>query len=184
MKTFTSFDVFCLFHNAKLICKNGKNISLDNKVFPGIYERTKEQFKERYKKIWNEIENNLYTFDQLKLYVLYRYLFEKNITVINIVKSEIIDVNGLFTQKRLDFDKEMLLQVKEWHKVNHIKSLFETTEEGESVTYDLTKKKFLSPMVFITCIDKLKDEDNKNKEYLRFKNVIRIIKQELNKRNK
>lgn len=178
-KLITSFDVFSLFYNAKLICRSGKNINLNKPVHFLIYDRTKEYLRIKYKKVWNEIENGFYTFDQLKLYILYEYLFNKSFGIININKEEIKNIQEVFSEKRFKTDKEILKSIKEEYKLKNIKSLFDSTEEGESVAYDLTKKKILSPMIFINCIDKLKD-DNKNKEYIRFKNVIRIIKQELN----
>ncbi len=180
MKQITPFDIFSVFHNAKLICKNGKDIPLNNSVFYGIYERTKDVFKAKYKKLWNEYENSFFTIDQLKLYVLYEYLFRTNVSVINIDSNEIPNVDKFFSERQLEIDKELLLSVKENHNLKRMKSLFEITEDGESVAYNLTKKKLLSPMVYINCIDKL-NEENTNKEYIRFKRIILLIKNELNK---
>lgn len=178
MKPVTPFDIFSIFYNAKLICKAQKDIKFSHYVFFGIYEKTKDVLKDRYKKLWNDCENSFFTIDQLKLYLLYEYLFRTNVSIINMDSKEIVNTCNLFSDIQFEKDKRVLLALKENHKIKKISTIFESIggEQCDSIAYDLTKKKILSPMVFVNYIDKLKDDDNYNKTYLQFKHIIKHIK--------
>lgn len=168
-------DIFSLYRNARLYVEKGKNINLDKPVHPIVFERTKPHLQTMYRKVWNGYANFLFTYEELKLYILHEYLFRTDVNVINTHdREQIKKVSSLFTEERFEKDKEILLILNDRFRFKSIENFFRFTEDGENVVFRLTLKRTLSPMFYAKYIDKVNDE-NTNEKYIRFARIIKQI---------
>lgn len=169
-------QIYSLFHNINQIDK-GKELDIDKSVYFLQFDRTKDIVKEKYKKLWNDLENGVFTYNDLKFYLLYQLLLKKKTSIMNITKAEkfkIKEVAKKFCDEQWERDKEIIVQVCKKINKNSIKEFLDIKkEEDKYVAQDLIEKEMISPMVYIKYYDKITLIDNK------FKKIVKIIKEEL-----
>lgn len=175
---------YSLFKNIRefVTQKKDKEINLDKVHHELGFVRSRQNIKEKFKWLWNEYANYYFTYKELKLYILYEYLFRSNVFVINIRSKDIKGINKILAPEQYEKDKLFLLELNRRFGYKSIKDFFKFNEEGENVIFLLTKKKTISPMVFIKFVDEI-EHDYRNDEYKRFTKLIKKIKHELTTEN-
>ncbi len=180
----TVLNFYSLFMNVKRFVNRKKagDIDLDKGLPPFLYENIKPFVKSRYKNLWNEYANYFFTYRELKQCILYRYLFDDNVSIINITTDDVKEVRNLLSEKQFEIDKEILKEINKRTGYKTIKKFFQFSPEGENVIYRLTIKKTISPMVYIKFVDEI-EENDQNENYKKFIKIIKKLKQTLNTEN-
>lgn len=169
--------VYSIIFNIVNIVKKKRNIKIDVLVYKGQFEKVREYYKIHCKRIFNEIENSFYSYKDLKLFVLYSYLFVKWPNIKNINKKNIKEVKLLFSKNRLEEDKKYFLEINKRVKLNDLEKYF-IIKEGVSIVYNLIKKKLLSPIFWIkysSIVDNFEGESIEHKYFRRICNLIKSI---------
>jgi hypothetical protein len=183
----TSLLVFSVINNIFKRLKKQKNITVDIFKPTNIrhYERTSDFCKDNSKRIYNELENNYYTYRDIIVYILYNYGLNKKINWYDIKESNIIKTIKIFTKKQLQKDKDFILQINKELKFKSLLELFEIRENGTPIIYELIMKDFISPVIYVKFYEKVltnlkKDVILKSKEYEQFEwamnQIIKTIK--------
>ncbi len=172
--------IYSLFQNVKKLTtlKKDEDVNLDKLMHRVAFDRNRQFFKDKYKSLWNDYANYFFTYEELKLFILYEYLFRTNVLVINISSKDVKNICKILSPEQYEKDKLFLLELNRKFGYKNIKDFFRFNEAGENVIYMLTKKKTISPMVFIKFVDEV-EHNEKNEEYKRFTKLIKKIKQEL-----
>lgn len=174
---YTTVDIYSLFVNTRKFIKRKKegDVDLCAPVPHFVYEKTKPFLKLKYRKIWNEYANCFFTFKELQLFLLYEYLFRDDVFVINIDSKDVRNISKILSEEQYEKDKMFLTELNKKIGYEDIKGFFRFDDKGENVIYKLTKKKTISPMMYIKFVDEI--ENNENEEHKRFTKIIKKIKQ-------
>ena len=173
-----------LFNAKKLVEAERDNFDDIFKIRSAHYNHAKVYTKNISKKIFNELENHLYTFKDVLIYMLYKYAFGDKILFHRINYEEIRKINKIFSKKQLKEDEDFILKINHNLKLKTVDEFFEIRENGEPIIYDLIKKNFVTPVIFVKFYDHLLTNKKKdvilNGDYKRFeyamKNIIKTIK--------
>jgi len=178
----SSYSVFSVYQNTKVVIeKNKYNTNIMKPVFRGWFNKIRPYVLTHCKRIYNEIENGYYTYDDVVLYLLTEALFTDKIVPINyITEKNVKKTLKLYTKKRLKVDKEFIKNINEEVGLSSLKDFFEINEEGENLIFSLTSKQYISPVLYIQYGKKYltKDSENtilKSKEYMRYENLNNLI---------
>lgn len=183
----SSLRVYSIIFNCRDIIKKNKNKSIDKLVVKIQYDRSKEFYRNQCKRIYNEIENSFYNYNDLKLFLLYEYLFNDSIKLKNINAKNVKLIKKLFIKKQLNEDKYLILRVNKQTKYNDIKKYFVIREmEGGnySIIYNLILKKYISPLFWIKYSYVVTEFENEEKDHKRFRKICNIMKGVLNENSK
>jgi len=189
MKNNSSYLVLCFLTKAgKIIKSEGydfNDIFKTDKNDYYRYKNSKDYTKKVGKRIYNELENHIYTYKDLLIYLLYNYSFDKNIKIYQIYPTDIKKIAKIFTKKQIKNDEDFIIKMNQNLKLKNVSELFEIRENGEPIIYDLIKNNYVSVAIYVKLYEKLlttknKDVIFKSDNYKRFeyamKNIIKIIK--------
>jgi hypothetical protein len=176
--------VYSFIRNVYTFIQKGKETDLFKKVNYFNFQRAPKFFIENSKRIYSEIENGYYTYHELAIYLLYRYMMGESLNLYGIKQKTLKESMKLFTVKRLNEDLKLLKQIhKELNFKKGIKEYFQIKEDGTNIAYILTKKERISPIFFIRNFDKTLTNPNENViinvEYEQFKRIAKKIKETL-----
>jgi hypothetical protein len=117
--------------------------------------------------------------------MLYKYAFNEKLRIYNINFKDVKKVAKIFTKKQLKKDEEFIIKINETLKLKSVEEFFEIRENGEPIIYDLIKKNFITPVIYVKFYEKILTIENKdvillNDDYKKFKyaikNIIKILK--------
>ena len=173
---------FSFLINAKKIVESEKD-NFDE-IFKERYyhwQRAKDYSKNISKRIYNDLENHLYTFKDILVFMLYKYAFGEKIKIYQINYKEIQKILKVFTKKQLKIDEDFIVSINKNLKLKSVDEFFEMRENGEPIIYELIKKNYVTPVVFVKFCKQILTHENKdvilNIEYKRFeKAMLTIIK--------
>ena len=143
------------------------------------YDNLKPDFlKTPYKRIWNNIENNKYTFKQLQLCICYASLMNEK--PINVINEEYINNNiHFFSKKQLKIDTHIIYNLNKKFNITEIKDYFTLDSTGKTIIFNLIMKKYISPLYYIVYSKKVNATNNiqyiENKDHIKFRRIISII---------
>ncbi len=167
-----SMHVYCAFKNIKGLVNN-KKVKID--VYNNFaYRNVHDGIKLHCKRIYNEIENGIYTFNDYRRFLLYSYIFKSSIGFGEVTKKSMHEFKKLFTSKILKLDEKIILQVNKEVKYNDIKKFFEVVD-GKSMIYRLIMQKAISPLFWLKY-NKFFVGTDENDDHLRFRNVCKLFK--------
>ena len=133
-----------------------EKIDKENEDISGVYKLRQHQFRyirpnvlTTFKRVYNDLENCVYSYKNLAVYMWYKYGIGNPINVYIMDTRDIKEVNKLFTSKQLEKDKEFIKNINKQLKFNSIDEYFTINESGESVIYELIKKNYISPVFFV-----------------------------------
>jgi hypothetical protein len=180
----STWMVYSVIRNVYTFAHKGKEIDLFKKVNYFNFQRAPKFFVENAKRIYSEIENGYYTYHELIIYLLYKYMMGEILNLYGIKQNTVKEAMKLFTFKKLQEDLKVIKQIhKELKFKRGKKEYFEMKEDGTNIAYILTKKERISPIFFIRNFDKLLTNQNENviinKEYEQFKRIAKKIKETL-----
>ena len=111
------------------------------------YARTVAFVKDHCRRIYNELENHWYSYDDIALFYLYRMLFNKKTYHADIIRHDISKMKLLFGKKQLKHDKKFLVDVGMQSEIKHFDEYFEL-DNGEPIIFHLILEKTVSPIIF------------------------------------
>lgn len=169
----TPLKVFSVIKNCESFLK-GKDADINSLVSEVWFQRSPDFIVRQCKRIWNDIENSLYEYVDLKLFILWQGLFHNKYTIKDINDKNINSIKERFTDRQFKKDKQILLGINENVKLESIEEYFTIREGGTSYIYDLILKNYLSPIIFVKCYDKLNVNQSLGSESDEYKNFLRI----------
>jgi len=186
----SSFSVFSVYQNVKSVIEKRKyNTNIEKEVYRGWYQKARPFTVNHCKRIYNDIENGYYTYDELIIYLLTKALFEDTIVGYSKIDETLIKrTMKLYSKKQLTTDKKFIKEINKDVKLNSIKDFFEINEEGENLIFTLTSKNFISPALYLKYSKKYltMDTENtilfKNNEYQKYEKVNNLIIKYLTRR--
>lgn len=171
----SAYRVYCLYKRIDFVF-NRSNYDLfytiEQPVVRKIYDAQPRYIKDNCYRIFNELESNWYTFDDLLCYWMYRSLWDKKGTF----DTKGIDAFKLtFNEKQLEKDRRLISEINKTVKLKSISEYFELKENGESLAYQLAMNNQISIYFCIIYLTSFLKRDILNKEYKKFIETIKLI---------
>lgn len=186
----SSFKIYCLYKRIAFIFWEENYDMFPRLLEPvqkGMFESTPKYIKDQCYRIFNEIENAYYTFDDLVGFLMYRSLWDKKVKLDEVNGKSVRAFKERMTLKQLKRDKEVLGEINEQAKLGHISEYFLIRENGESLIYRLCMKEIVSIYFFAYFVNTpltgfignitLK---HSSREYQKFHKTTQLIVQYLN----
>lgn len=179
--------VFNVMNNIKQMVKKRKDIDITKDNY--WFHKSSEWMMNKYKRIYNDIENHYYGYDELIIYTFYNQIFKQSFELKGIMSDNIKNTMKLFTRQQFDNDKNFIIEVNKkvkWYP-NPIMELFKIRKKvGYSYVYHFTKNKNISPIFFLkikkkVLTDRQEDDILKHDDYKRFEFIIDQINKYLNR---
>ena len=118
------------------------------------YENTNNYYKENCKRIYNELENSYYTYKDLIVYFLYDFAMTGKTKPLHELKNKnILKIKKIFTKKQLEEDKKFILNINKKLQLKSMIEFFEIRSNGMPIIYELIKKNYVSPAIYIKCYE-------------------------------
>lgn len=182
----SSYAVFSVLKNFNYFIKTkntNKSINRDNlfkPVWRGCFDNCRDsRLIIQCQRIYNELENHYYTYDDMIIALAYMYLFSENVKLSDLKTSNVVSICKKFTRSQLDIDKKFILNVNKYIKFNKLEDFFKLNDDCKSVIYELIMDKTISPIFYCYFVNKyltnLFENDIFNTEYKRFNKIISII---------
>jgi hypothetical protein len=172
--------VFSLIQNCIQFNKTLSDIKLDELVFFKRWDNLKEFYKKQYVRMYNDIENNLYTIKHLKIYCLHEILIKNLLNVQEINKDSIKHVTNQFTTVQFKKDKEIIVETNRFLGLKSLNDYFKVNIDGDTYCHKLIKKCQIS-LLFWIRYDRLFNINNtkheESTEHIRFRRIVDKIKQ-------
>lgn len=175
----SSVKVYYILKNYK---NTKKNVNKDFSKYTHIlYKNSSKYMKILCKKIYNDIENSKYTYNDLIIYLIHNAMFSRKENFNEINKENIKKISDLYKKQRLIIDKENIKKImKELNiKFNY---LFNIDERGGTLCFDFCNEEIISPLLWIlkskkyfveeSFFVKLFENDN-HKTFRKYCNVIK-----------
>jgi hypothetical protein len=147
-----------------------------------LYEKAKEYTKILCKKIYNDIENNLLSYKDLRLYLLYSFLFEPKFFLNKYSLKDVNLIKNLFTDEQYKKDKIFVISLSKNIRFNSMEQYLTHNNKGTTYCYNLIKDKYISPIFWLKWrkyYENMKQINNENKEHKRFRKILKIIESEV-----
>jgi hypothetical protein len=174
----------CVYYNY-LNIKNKINLSsknMDENLSMFLYDKAKVYTKIICKKIYNDIENNLLTYKELRIYLLYSFLFDHKFYLNKYNLKDANLINNLFTEDQYKKDKIFIISASKNIRFNSIDQYLVCNSKGETYCYNLIMDKYISPLVWIKWrkrYEKLEQKNEESKQHKRFRNILQLIESEV-----
>lgn len=144
--------------------------------------RSRSAFKSAVSRIYNEIENGFYDHSQLILCYIHEALFEEDylVDISKLNRTSIKKILKLYSEKQLELDKQFILNINQKLDLK-IRDFFKINSDGESIVFNLIKKKYIHPNFYLYFSKKLLTRKPENinlvtVDYLQFWRLCEIIK--------
>jgi hypothetical protein len=158
-----------------------KDVHRNVGTFP--LDRSNDYSKRNYKRIYNDIENCFYTYDDLLAFIVLYYLWEPKLKLNEIKDTSVKDASYIFSNKRYTDDLEIvnnaLASFDTSGNIQDYNLLFNTNDIGTSYAYELIIQGVISPIFFINNLafyEKNRQEDKESNIYRVFIKKIYYIK--------
>lgn len=155
---------------------------LEEPVEKRWFNNTKKFIKDQCFRIYNEIENHWYSFDDVVAYLIYESIWHDEVILPEVNRFTMEKFKTIFTKEQLYKDRRMIDKINAEAKLKDIKEYFYIRENGESLIYRLCMKKIISVHFFAyyaNCcltgffeVHKLKE---RHAEYKKFDETMKIL---------
>jgi hypothetical protein len=182
IKNSSSFLVFSIFKNIeKMLTKKKYDIDIFASVNRNWYNNAKPYSVKYCKRIYNDIENCCYSYTEFAVFLLYQYIFNKEICWSSVNKDSMKDVLKMFTKQQIDNDVLFLKDLNDELKFSSLHDYFKMTEDGFPLIYKLIMKGYISLAFYLKYKNKYLtvSEENANllhEDFETFDKVSSIIK--------
>jgi hypothetical protein len=176
----SSLKIFSIIKNINKFVNNEKDVPDFFKIQSQLwFNRSSDHLKNHCKRIYSDLESNLYKQKDLALYILYTYIFDYKLDYSKITEKNINKVKNLFTKQRIEKDQKFILELSEKTKLSELSDYFKLNSSGSNIMYDLVIKEYISPIFYIDYEDCVSEIDyTKANDYLQnFKKIITKLKQ-------
>lgn len=180
----SSLLVFSIIQNVKKFVEKEKDLDLFKMQSAVWFDKSSDFTKRHCKRIYNEIENAYYSYNDLVIFLLYELIFFDKNHVKLITEKDINITSKLFTEEQLEKDQEFLIQLNDKIKLTDIADYFKINRNGGNIIYEkLILNKNVSPYFYIECQNLVSREEEKESEELKkFIRIINKIKETLAKK--
>lgn len=175
-----------MYNIARWVSK-GKEARFQDCVPKKVYSNAHPSTISECKRIYSEIESNLYSHNDFLLFLIHNLIFEKKLIYLKkITENEIDKVKKLYTLQQFIIDKQFIIEIDERLQFKDINKYFEINVDGGNLIYEeLVMKKRISPVTYIKLGKKIELEEEKmNEELKRFVKLTKEIKNILSKKRK
>lgn len=172
-------------NHSKLIgnaVKGNKRFDIRRKLPYRVFEKYSDGIKDLSKRIYNDIENNKYTYDDLILYLLHDAMVNGRKSAKFICNKNINKVKALYSPKQFERDKINILALNKKIKLKKFYEYFSLDYEGKSIIFRLVKKQLISPLFWIEYDRmwfKVKQEFEEDFEHFLFRKCCELIKEQV-----
>jgi hypothetical protein len=184
------YKVFSIYKRIPYIFDES-NFNMINTIFDPVgkhwFDNTNKFIKDNCERIYSEIENFYYTYNEVAALMVYQTIIDSNIHLENINNKNMEVFKSIFTKKTLRNDEQMVLSANRSVKLD-IQDYFKVCEDGKSIIYDLIKNDVVSIYFFINYYNKVLTNElgnnffqfKGNKKYISFIHKIKFINDILN----
>jgi len=173
----SSRNVYNVMTNLKFMVRERKDMDLQN--YCHGFDKCYEGMLEKCRRVYNDIENHYYGYDEFIIYALHSLMFKNSITLSGVITKNVRATLKLFSKKQLEIDKQFILDINKELQLrpDPLYEMFKLQpEHGESMIYRWTKQKILSPIFFMryekkVLTDRQEDAIFKHDDYKRFEFV-------------
>ena len=181
----TKLKVFSILQNCNTLMTKQTDMVLNTVVSGMWFERSPGFVKEHCKRIWNEIENGFYEYDELTIHAIWiQWLTGKRVKMSDINRKSVDLTMDLFTTKRYKIDQQFIVDMNEQVQLDNIQAYFKINVSGRCLVYSLVRECHISPIFFIKLYKKSQPETKieKSKECLRFEFTMKKLEKLLDLR--
>lgn len=186
----SSYKIFCLY---KRIPYTFEQMNFD--MYPRLeepverrwFDHTTQFIKKQCFRLFNEIENSWYTYDDLVAFLIYRSLWDSAVKLTEVTDASMQAFKAEFTEAQLKKDREVIAKINKPAGLRDISEYFIIRENGESLIYGLCMKKIVSVYFFANYADTLltglfhrANLKNRSKKYRKFDETVNILTKQLN----
>lgn len=171
----STLKVLSIFKNCKIYVEKEKSINLDSLYNKIVYNKQPRFVQTKCSEIYRFINNGHFTFTDVKIYILYKYIFQNKMNWKDIKVSNILACKKLFSTKQLERDKKFILEVNKKVKFKDINIFYKVNANGKNILLDFILDKYISPMFYVHMLKYRKDENQKFKSSDILKKVDRIV---------
>ena len=157
-----------------------KNVHRSVGIIP--LSKSTEYSKRHYKRIYNDVENGFYSYEDLTAFIGLYYLWEPRIKLHDITDDSVKGASYILSTERYNEDVEIvnnaLVAFDTSGVVQNYDILFETNDIGTCYAYELIIEGIISPVFFLKnlkLLEKLREEDLESDEYRNFIKKIYYI---------
>jgi hypothetical protein len=156
--------------------------NLEDPVNKSWFEHTTPFIKKQCYRIYNEIENSYYSFNDVILFLIYKSIWDMAVKLVDVNGTSVDEFKSQFSKKQLMKDREVINDINKKAGYKHISEYFVVRENGESIIYRLCIDKLIS-IYFFACYSnnsltgfymrkKIKERSD---EYAKFVETIKIL---------
>lgn len=173
-KRILPINVFSLVRNLKDKIERSKKVNnIEKVVYKLQYDKQPEFVKNNCRNVSNYINSSHYTFEDLKNFLFYTYLFQEKINYNNLKYDEIIKIKKLFTDDQYKKDQDVMLGLSKRLKIKKIDDYFKINDDQKSLMFDLIINKFVSPLFYIKMLQHTPELDVEDcGEHRRFRTIL------------
>ncbi|MFW6272637.1 MAG: hypothetical protein ACOC2U_02515 [bacterium] len=173
---------YSLYQNITKQCKKFDKLRKEVDIYKlhdyVFRKKASEYFVKKFKYIYNEIENNIYSQRDYILTLYYSLIFQKNVDLKkDLTRKNIRSVGAMFCKKQLISDKKFIILIHRKMKLKGgLNTFFDIQDDGESIVFKLVRRKCISPIFFIYYSKYFKHNEKETFEHLRFRKICNFIK--------
>ena len=144
--------IFSFYQNVITILKKQQSTDVYYLVPRTWFQSIQPYTKKHLLRIYSEMENGLYSFRDIYIYMLTRALYGENTTIADIKMSKVKPlIEDVYSSARFDSDRKMLEKIAKDRGYEKFSELFHVHEDGTNLMYDMitSKELRLAPTVYI-----------------------------------
>ncbi|MFA5484942.1 MAG: hypothetical protein WC260_01710 [Candidatus Pacearchaeota archaeon] len=178
----SSLAIFSIYQNVKKVIEKEK---YDTTIFKSVsavwYNKSNEFIKTNCKRIFNDVENNYYTHNDIVIFILTNAIYDNKCVALNKINYKNIKQNmKRYSKKCFLKDKDFIKRINAELGFKNISEYMIINDDGENIIYSLIIKKHISPILFLQYRKKCltineKNTILKNENYLKFEKYMNII---------
>jgi hypothetical protein len=181
-------QICSLILNLKTVFEKNRKVKYIHRNIGKVpYERSHEYSQRHYKRIYNDIENGFYSYEDLWNFICVYYLFEDKLKLSDIQDNAVKDASYILSNDRYVKDADIMNNAIATFDTSSASLsydiLFEPNDIGTSYAYELVIEGVISPIFFIKNLvfyEKNRKVSKESKEYSKFVKKIYYITYILN----
>jgi len=175
LKESSSLKVFSIYQNF-IRWQKGKDVPFDKLHSITWFNRSGDYLKNQCKKVYNEIENSRFNYQDFSLFLLHNSIFNTKLKWADVNTKNINVIKNLYTEAQFIIDQQFILELDKKLNFKDISVYFKINRDGRNFVYDeLIMKNRVSPLFYIMLENDV-DETSDFKEAEELKKFKRIIK--------
>lgn len=151
------------------------------------FEHTAPFIKRQCYRIWNEIENSYYSFNDLVSFLIYDSIWNSPVDLMKVNDKTIETFKEEFTELQLEKDRRAIAEINKQARLKDINEYFIIRDNGESLIYKLCMKRIVSVYFFcnyantlLTGIFLRANLKERHKQYRKFDETCKILINQMN----